>query len=495
MEIKLCDILEQKKIITPEHFQEAKESAFQKGGSVIGHLIDLGFLSEDTLINFLREKYKCVYFDLANYNVKEEIIKRIPINVAKRFLLIPIANSSNILAVSMVDPISEEIIRVLQQLTDYYILPFMSRKKDIERVIYYHEGASSKSVKESVEETLSTQKGLPLVKKFVFDSFVTGTGNNFTYAIAMAVAKFPGGKYNPLFIYSKTGLGKTHLINAIGNYLTVNVPSMKIFYTNTEQFIGDIVSAIKNNTVNEFRNMYRNNDVLLIDDIHFLIGKERAQEEFFHTFNALAQTDKQIVVTSDRPPTEFKNIEERLRTRLAGGIITDIQPPDLETRVAILKKKLGLRESEIEIPDEVIFFLAQSFSDSVRELEGALNKVLLTFQLKLKGEKITVEGIKEVLKDILISKKMTAKEEGYSLSLKKRDLEMAKTFKQKIKQARNQQEIIKVIKETIDFLSPVGNEKQNWEVINTLNEVKKLLGEENLQKAFELITKLQNMKI
>ncbi len=414
--------------------------------------------------------------------------------------MVPIAKSNNVLAVSMLDPVSDEVVDGLRRVTDYCILPFVSRKKDIEKVLFYQYERRSFPVEGKSEEKYDLgerpclkEKRLSLMKKFMFENFVIGSGNSFTYAVAVAVAKFPGSKYNPLLIYSHTGLGKTHLVNAIGNYLAENSPLTKVFYINAERFVKDIVNAIKNNTVDELQDMYRNNDVFLIDDIQFLIGKEAAQEEFFYTFNALSQANKQIVITSDCPPEEFKNIEERLRTRLAGGIITDIQPPDLETRVAILKKKLSLNENKIKLSDEVIFFLAQNISNSVRELEGVLNRLIAISQLTLKGGEITVSKAKELLKDILVFAETDLYAE--KTRLKEDHSKAVKIFKEKIKKSKDLQEIIGVIRETVDFLIPRAEKKQNQQAVDMLNEVKKLLDEKNLREAFKLINKLQEMKL
>ncbi len=491
---RLSDILQHEKVISEESFQRAREESRLQGGMDIACLINNDYLSEDVLVDFLEKKYNYVYFDLAKHKIENDFIKQIPANIARKFFVVPIAKANNILAVTMLDPVSDEVIENLKKITDYSILPFISRKKDIEKVLYYQYVSALEVVEDKGNEKIaSDEKGLPLMKKFVFDNFIIGSGNSFTYAVAVAVAKFPGGKYNPLFIYSHTGLGKTHLVNAIGNHLIANNPSMKVFYINTERFVKDLVNAIKNNTVDEFHSRYRENDVFLIDDIQFLIGKERAQEEFFHTFNALSQSNKQIIVTSDRPPGEFKNIEERLKTRLAGGIITDIQPPDLETRVAILKKKLSLKENKIVLSDEVIFFLAQNISNSVRELEGVLNRLIAISQLTLKGGEITLVMAKELLKDILVFTETEVPEK--KPEVKKNDFQVAEVFKQKIKSAKNLQEIMDIIEETANFLVPKAVEKQNQQALDMLNELKKMLGERNLQEAFKLINKLQKMNL
>ncbi len=219
-------------------------------------------------------------------------------------------------------------------------------------------------------------EGLTRVKEYTFDQFVVGSRNNFAYATAQAVSRAPGKNYNPLFLYADVGLGKTHLCHAIANYVLDHHPNMKVLYTMTEDFVGALVDSISNNMVTHFRNRYRQCDVLIIDDIQFLSGKERAQEEFFHIFNALFEGGKQIVITSDRPPKEITHLEKRLRSRFGAGIIVDIQTPDLETRIAIIRKELILRGKNQGVSDEAVLSLAECIPSNIRDLKGALTQVL-----------------------------------------------------------------------------------------------------------------------
>lgn len=209
---------------------------------------------------------------------------------------------------------------------------------------------------------------------FTFENFVVGNSNQFAYAASLAVARKPGKTYNPLFIYGSTGLGKTHLMHAIGNYLASKKNTKKIIYLSSEKFVNDLINSIKEKNIEEFRNKYRKADLILIDDIQFITGKERTQEELFHTFNDLYLSNKQIVITSDRPPKDLEGIEERLKSRFQAGLIADVQLPDFETRKAIVKKKL--ERYEIILEDSVIDYLALNFVNNVRELEGALLKII-----------------------------------------------------------------------------------------------------------------------
>lgn len=234
-----------------------------------------------------------------------------------------------------------------------------------------------------------------------FDTFVIGSGNRFSHAASLAVAEAPAKAYNPLFIYGGVGLGKTHLMHAIGHYVMEHKENAKVVYTSSEKFTNEFINSIKDNKTEEFRSKYRNVDVLLIDDIQFLAGKESTQEEFFHTFNELHQNHKQIVISSDRAPKEIPTLEERLRSRFEWGLTTDVTPPDLETRIAILRKKS--EEENIEIPNEAMLYIATQIQSNIRELEGALTKVVA--YSKLVNRELNSDLVAEALKDIIASSK------------------------------------------------------------------------------------------
>ncbi|CAG7643385.1 Chromosomal replication initiator protein DnaA [Paenibacillus solanacearum] len=235
--------------------------------------------------------------------------------------------------------------------------------------------------------------------KYTFDTFVIGAGNRFAHAASLAVAEAPAKAYNPLFLYGGVGLGKTHLMHAIGHYVLEHNPGARVLYISSEKFTNEFINAIRDNRGESFRNKYRNIDVLLIDDIQFLAGKEQTQEEFFHTFNALHEERKQIIISSDRPPKEIPTLEERLRSRFEWGLTTDIQPPDLETRIAILRKKA--KAENLDIPNEAMMYIANQIDSNIRELEGALIRVVAYSSLI--NEDITSHLAAEALKDIIPS--------------------------------------------------------------------------------------------
>ena len=254
------------------------------------------------------------------------------------------------------------------------------------------------------KRTKSLAEKAGLNPKYTFDTFVVGGNNNFAHAASLAVAESPGEVYNPLFIYGGVGLGKTHLMHSIAHFILEKNPKKKVLYVTSETFTNELIDALKNgktsgneSAIVKFREKYRNNDVLLIDDIQFIIGKESTQEEFFHTFNALYEAKKQIIISSDKPPKEIETLEERLRSRFEWGLTVDIQSPDYETRMAILRKKEELEGYNID--NEVIKYIATNIKSNIRELEGALTKIVALS--KLNKKEITIELAEEALKDLI----------------------------------------------------------------------------------------------
>ncbi|WMY95830.1 MAG: chromosomal replication initiator protein DnaA [Arsenophonus sp.] len=279
------------------------------------------------------------------------------------------------------------------QKTEIHITKNISVKKNILEKSHFKNTINWGDTHRNIENTYCSN----INYKHTFNNFVEGKSNQLARAAASQVANNPGKAYNPLFIYGETGLGKTHLLHAVGNIITTNRTNKKVVYMHSERFVQDMVKALQNNVIEDFKRYYRSVDALLIDDIQFFANKERSQEEFFHTFNALLEGNQQIILTSDRYPKEIHGVEDRLKSRFGWGLTVAIEPPELETRVAILIKKSD--ENKIELPDEVAFFIAKRLRSNVRELEGALNRVIANANFT--GRAITIDFVREALRDLL----------------------------------------------------------------------------------------------
>lgn len=259
----------------------------------------------------------------------------------------------------------------------------------------------TRPVRSKRSDNIMENSSIPsLNPKYKFDSFIIGNSNRFAHAASLAVAETPASAYNPLFLYGGVGLGKTHLMHAIGHYISQNNPDSNILYVTSEKFTNDLINSIKDDKNDEFRNKYRKIDVLLVDDIQFIAGKERTQEEFFHTFNTLHGDNKQIIISSDRPPSEIPTLEDRLRSRFEWGLIADIQPPDLETRIAILRKKA--EDENYGVSNEVVEYIANNIQSNIRKLEGAL--IRLYAYSSLTNKEVNLDLAHEALKHLISDK-------------------------------------------------------------------------------------------
>jgi len=333
---------------------------------------------------------------------------------------------------------------------------------------------------------------LNLNRKYTFEEFVAGSSNQFAYAAAMAVANNPATTYNPLFIYGGVGLGKTHLVNAIGNAILKKSPHMRICYYTSEKFMNELINSLRYNRMDEFRNKFRSMDVLLIDDIQFIAGKERTQEEFFHTFNALYDSHKQIIVTSDKFPKDIPGLEERLRSRFEWGLIADIQAPDVETKMAILKMKA--EQNSINLPEDVSQFLANSICNNVRELEGYL--IRIGAYASLTSVPISLEMARDVLKDILIerNRELTVEEIVKKVSLhfniKISDIKSAKRLKAVVLPRQIAMYISRQL--TSSSYPEIGDRfggKDHSTIIHAIRKIEKLMEED-----FQLKSTIENLK-
>ncbi|NLI88913.1 MAG: chromosomal replication initiator protein DnaA [Epulopiscium sp.] len=315
------------------------------------------------------------------------------IGIEGNSMIIEVQNQFNqdILSTRYLPLIQNSALQVLNKEYDFeFVLPNSS-----DNVATSQKEANSTKQMDKIKDPLNTQSNLN--PRYTFDTFVVGNSNRLAHAAALAVAESPAKAYNPLFIYGGVGLGKTHLMHSIAHYIASQNAQSKILYASSEKFTNELINSIRDDKNEAFRNKYRNIDILLIDDIQFVVGKERTQEEFFHTFNTLHDANKQIIISSDRPPKEIETLEERLRSRFEWGLIADIQTPDLETRIAILRKKAELEG--LFVPEDVFLFIAKTIVSNIRELEGALNRIIAFSSLTNKP--ISVELANEALKDLI----------------------------------------------------------------------------------------------
>lgn len=316
---------------------------------------------------------------------------------------IPLSISEDTIKLGVPNDFTKEILDTRYKDLLINAIKLISTKRyNIDFSIVSEETATVEKVKDEAKKNVqvSDEMTATLNPKYTFDSFVIGNSNRFAHAASLAVAESPAKAYNPLFIYGGVGLGKTHLMHAIGHYILKTNSKAKVVYVSSEKFTNELINSIKDDKNEDFRSKYRNVDVLLIDDIQFIAGKERTQEEFFHTFNTLHEANKQIILSSDRPPKEIPTLEDRLRSRFEWGLIADIQAPDFETRIAILKKKADVEK--LNIPNEVMVYIASQIKSNIRELEGALIRIVAYSSLT--NREVSVDLASEALKDIISNK-------------------------------------------------------------------------------------------
>lgn len=413
----------------------------------------------------------------------------------------PISISNDTIRISVPNSFTQDILeKRYKDLVANSIKSICSKLYKIEFLI----ASDIKSDETSKEDTpelkknkavlISDELSTTLNPKYTFDSFVIGNSNRFAHAASLVVAESPAKAYNPLFIYGGVGLGKTHLMHAIGHYILDSNPNARVEYVSSEKFTNELINAIKDDKNEEFRNKYRNVDVLLIDDIQFIAGKERTQEEFFHTFNALHDANKQIILSSDRPPKEIPTLEDRLRSRFEWGLIADIQVPDFETRMAILKKKADVEK--LNVANEVMVYIATKIKSNIRELEGALIRIVAYSSLT--NKEITVDLASEALKDII------SKKQGKNITIGIIQDIVASYFNLRIEDLKSQRRTRNVAyprqiamylsrKLTDMSLPKIGEEfggRDHTTVIHAYEKISENLNtDENLQHTIEDITK------
>ncbi len=433
---KLGELLIREELIVREQLDEALKEKEASGRFLGEILMELGYINEDELIGFLVRQCRIPHLKLSNFQVSPDVTELIPPDICREHKLLPIDKLGNLLTVAMVNPIDVEALEKIKNQVHLRIKPILCSWVDFRNLFEEIHGPETRKIKrtyEEIPELTEDIKGLSpaaektdgkkaakpkpkkpekkeaskpsepegadpredgLIPRFTFDNYVVAEANSFTYALARSVAESPGSEYNPLFIYGSTGLGKTHLSNAIGNKIIGGKGNSSIVYTPASRFIDEMLQAVEQDQMKEFRSRYSGVDVLILDDVQFLAGRTRAQEEFFSIFNDIYTRKKQIVLVSDVPPKELQGLEQRLISRFEGGVVSCLEAPDFQTRLTILQRRA--QSTGAEVPDDVFDLLAKSNQSNVRELEGALKKLLAYSSLV--GHEITVELAQEILK-------------------------------------------------------------------------------------------------
>lgn len=351
----------------------------------------------------MKELIESKWQEILNILVKEHEISEVAVNTWIQPLTIQTISDDSITFFMVRGPRGIEFIK--HKYYDIYLSMAIEQVTGKQFKILFTDSNSAASQPEPAKVTVPAEYIGNLNPRYTFDTFVVGPTNKMAHAVSVAVAESPGGAYNPLFLYGGAGLGKTHLMHSIAHHIINNRPDLRVLYVTSEKFTNELIDSLKHDKNKEFRDKYRNIDVLLIDDIQFIIGKESTQEEFFHTFNHLHTAGKQIIISSDRPPKDIETLEARLRTRFEWGLIADISTPDYETRMAILQKKIEMDSlQKYNIPADVLEYIASNVKTNIRELEGSLNKLIALYKLENNQREIDITLAAEALKDIISSK-------------------------------------------------------------------------------------------
>jgi chromosomal replication initiator protein DnaA len=433
---KLGELLIREDVITRPQLEEALREKHSSGLFLGEILVRLKYVTEDELIGFLVRQCRIPHLKLSNLQVSSEVAELIPAEICHEYKLLPIDKLGTLLTVAMVNPLDVEALEKVKQTGKLRIKPILCSWADFKDLYAKIYGSKERKVTQAHEEipeefeehpaereepasgppskkpekpekpekprkkaSPEKQKTPPedgLIERFAFDNFVVAEANSFTYALARSIAESPGSEYNPFFIYGNTGLGKTHLSNAIGNEVVRREGYMGAVYAPASRFIDEMLDAVEHDRMKEFRERYNGVDLLVVDDIQFLSGRTRAQEEFFNIFNAIYNRKKQIILVSDVPPKKLEGLEQRLISRFEGGVVACLEEPDFQTRLTILRQRTGAAGATVT--DDVLELLAKSIPSNIRELEGALKKLLAYSSLV--GHEITLELAQEILKHL-----------------------------------------------------------------------------------------------
>ncbi|MBI5116604.1 ATP-binding protein [Candidatus Poribacteria bacterium] len=424
---KLGELLVREEVLTREQLEEALREQKHAGQFLGEILVRLKYITEEELVGFLVRQCRIPHLKLSNFQIAKDVAELVPAAICREYKLLAIDKLGTLLTIAMVNPLDVEALEKIKKTVSLRIKPILCSWVDFRDLYDRIYGAQDRKAhpQESAPAEVATVAAEPkqpaaqtvapteegprppdpdkeksihcpggLIERFTFDSFVVAQANSFTYALARSIAESPGSEYNPFFIYGNTGLGKTHLSNAIGNEVVRSNNDALVVYAPASQFIDEMIEAVEHEKMKEFRDRYANVDMLILDDIQFLAGRTRAQEEFFNVFNLIYGNKKHIILVSDVSPKRLEGLEKRLISRFEGGVVACVEEPDFQTRLGILRQRTGAAGATV--PEDVLDLLAKSIPSNIRELEGALKKLLAYSSLV--GHEITVELAQEILK-------------------------------------------------------------------------------------------------